>query len=70
MTGVVSECCVLATAFQAIDMGYPVIYITDASAGCSDEMEDAVIKVLSELDYVQTTILDTEGYLNRGRIQV
>lgn len=63
LTGVVSECCVLATAFQLIDMGCPVIYITDACAGISDELEEAVIMVLSGLDYVQTTILDTAGYL-------
>lgn len=63
LTGVVSECCVLATAFQLIDMGCPVIYITDACAGISDELEEAVIMVLAGLDYVQTTILDTAGYL-------
>lgn len=63
LTGVVSECCVLATAFQLIDMGCPVIYLTDACAGISDELEEAVIMVLAGLDYVQTTILDTAGYL-------
>ena len=63
LTGVVSECCVLATAFQAIDMGCPVIYITDACAGSSDELEESVVNVLSGLEYVQTTILDTDGYL-------
>ena len=63
LTGVVSECCVLATAFQAIDNGCPVIYIKDACAGSSDELEDAVVQVLSGLDYVQTTIMDTVGYL-------
>ncbi len=66
LSGVVSECCVLATAFQAIDMGCPVIYLTDACAGSSDELEDAVVKVLKGLDYVQTTILDTAGYLERS----
>lgn len=65
LTGVVSECCVLATAFQAIDMGCPVIYIKDACAGNSDETEEAVVKVLSGLDYVQTTILDTDEYLEK-----
>lgn len=63
LTGVVSECCVLATAFHAIDMGCPVVYIKDACAGSSDEMEKAVINVLAGLDYVQTTILDTAEYL-------
>ncbi len=63
LTGVVSECCVLATAFQAIDIGCPVVYITDACAGCSDELEEAVVDILSGLDYVQTTIVDTNEYL-------
>ena len=63
LTGVVSECCVLATAFQAIDMGCPVIYISDACAGISDETEAAVEMVLSGLDYVQTSILDAKEYL-------
>ena len=66
LTGVVSECCVLSTAFQAIDMGCPVVYITDACAGCSDDLEAAVINVLAGLDYVQTTILDTAGYLTKA----
>jgi len=66
LTGVVSECCVLSTAFQAIDMGCPVVYITDACAGCSDDTEAAVVSVLAGLDYVQTTILDTAGYLAKA----
>ncbi len=66
LTGVVSECCVLSTAFSAIDMGIPVIYIRDACAGCGDEFEAAARTVLSGLDYVQTTILDADDYLNRG----
>ena len=66
LTGVVSECCVLSTAFQAIDMGCPVVYITDACAGCSDDLEAAVVSVLAGLDYVQTTILDTAGYLEKA----
>lgn len=65
LTGVVSECCVLATAFRAIDMGCPVVYLTDACAGSSDKLEDAVADVLAGLDYVQTTILDTAGYLEK-----
>lgn len=68
LTGVVSECCVLSTAFQAIDMGCPVIYITDACAGISNEMEAATAMVLAGLDYVQTSILDTEKYLGRAAI--
>ena len=64
LTGVVSECCVLATAFQAIDMGAYVTYITDGCAGVSQQTETSVIEVLKGLDYVQTRITDTETYLN------
>ena len=66
LTGVVSECCVLSTAFEAIDLGCPVVYITDACAGCSDDLEGAVVSVLAGLDYVQTTILDTAAYLEKA----
>ena len=66
LTGVVSECCVLSTAFEAIDLGCPVIYITDACAGCSDDLEAAAVSVLAGLDYVQTTILDTAAYLEKA----
>ena len=66
LTGVVSECCVLSTAFEAIDLGCPVVYITDACAGCSDDLEAAVVSVLAGLDYVQTTILDSAAYLEKA----
>lgn len=35
-----SECCVLATAIDAIDTGAPVVYLTDACSGSSEEYED------------------------------
>ena len=66
LTGVVSECCVLSTAFEAIDLGCPVIYITDACAGCSDDLEVAAVSVLAGLDYVQPTSLDTAAYLEKA----
>ncbi len=66
LTGVVSECCVLATAFQAIDMGAYVTYIRDGCAGVNEQTENSVIEVLKGLDYVQTRIVDTGTYLNTG----
>ncbi len=66
LTGVVSECCVLATAFQAIDIGAYVTYITDGCAGVNEQTENSVIEVLKGLDYVQTRITDTKTYLNTG----
>ena len=47
LTGVVAECCVLATMLDAIDMGYEVVYLYDCIAGCSEENE-AMIKALAE----------------------
>ncbi|MBQ1826411.1 MAG: cysteine hydrolase [Erysipelotrichaceae bacterium] len=64
LTGVVSECCVLASAFQAIDMGAYVTYIRDGCAGVNEQTENSVIEVLKGLDYVQTRIVDTQAYLN------
>ena len=66
LTGVVSECCVIATAIDAVDMGCPVIYITDACAGADDEYEDAAVKIVSVVDYVQTKIMDTATYLSNS----
>ena len=63
LTGVVAECCVLATAMEAIDLGIPVVYIEDAVAGISPETEAATKLAIAGLDYVQTTILSTEEYL-------
>ncbi|MBE6109806.1 MAG: cysteine hydrolase [Erysipelotrichaceae bacterium] len=63
LSGVVSECCVLATAFDAIDLGSHVIYLTDACAGVSEDVENNVAEILKELDYAQTAIMSTEEYL-------
>ena len=63
LTGVVAECCVLATAMEAIDLGIPVVYVEDAVAGISSETEAATRLVIAGLDYVQTKIVTTEEYL-------
>lgn len=63
LTGVVAECCVLATAFALIDAGVKVIYLTDGVAGIDDETEKATIKVLEGLAPTQVEIMTTEEYL-------
>ncbi len=65
LTGVVAECCVLATAFALIDEGINVVYLTDAVAGIDDETEDAVQKVLEGLTPTQVNLMTTEEYLKR-----
>ena len=64
LTGVVAECCVLATMLDAIDMGYEVVYLYDCIAGCSEENE-AMIKALAEsFAPVHTTVMSSEEYLD------
>lgn len=63
LTGVVAECCVLATAIEAIDMGCHVVYLRDACSGVSEETEQAVLKVLEGLSPPHVTIMTTAEYL-------
>ena len=63
LTGVVAECCVLATAMSLIDMGCYVVYIKDAVAGISRRTCDATELVLRGLDYVHTKIMTTDEYV-------
>lgn len=63
LTGVVADCCVLWTAMEAIDLGIPVVYITDAVAGIDDESEAAADRVVRGLSPAQTTLLTTQEYL-------
>lgn len=46
VTGVVAECCVLATVFDLIDMGKKVVYLKHGVAGKDQEMEKNVMKIL------------------------
>lgn len=63
ITGVVAECCVLATAMEAIDMGCHVVYLRDAASGVDDEAEAAVVKVLEGLSPPHVTVMTTAEYL-------
>ena len=62
ITGVVAECCVLATVSSLIDAGKYVYYVTDAVAGLDKEKEDATIKVLEGLTPLHLTIITTEDF--------
>ena len=46
ITGVVAECCVLSTCFEAIDLGCKIIYLSDAVVGIDDDTEKSIVKVL------------------------
>ena len=63
LTGVVAECCVLATAMALIDAGASVIYLTDGVAGISDETEKATELVLAGLEPLHVRRMTVEEYL-------
>ena len=63
LTGVVSECCVLSTAFAAIDMGCHVVWLKDAVAGFDRDKERGAELMLEGLSPVHTTLMTTEEYL-------
>lgn len=63
LCGVVAECCVLATFFQAVDMGCHVIYLKDAAAGINRETEHAVERVIGGLCPLHGEIMTVEEYL-------
>ena len=65
ITGVVSECCILATCFEAIDMGLHIIYLKDACSGANEENEQAAIKILESMSPVHVTIMTTDEYIER-----
>lgn len=65
LAGVVAECCVLSTFFQAVDMGCHLIYLRDAVAGISEETEGAALAVVEGLCPLHAEILTTEEYLAR-----
>lgn len=66
VSGVVAECCVLATAMGLIDAGAKLLYLTDAVAGQSEAMEGMVQTILGALAPVHTQLLTVEEYLAEG----
>ena len=47
LDGVMTDCCVLNTAFDASNLGYDVVVLRDLVRGTNQEMEDAALKVVS-----------------------
>ncbi len=64
LTGVVAECCVLFTAFDAIDLGCKVIYLSDGVSGFTKEKEDASILTLTGLSPLHCQIMTCSEYEN------
>lgn len=62
ITGVMSECCVLATAIDAIDTGTPVVYLTDACSGSTQEYEDMATAMMEFASPTHTAVMTCEEY--------
>ncbi|HIV87517.1 MAG TPA: isochorismatase family protein [Candidatus Pygmaiobacter gallistercoris] len=63
VTGVVAECCVIATALALIDAGCEVVYLKDAVAGQSAAFEERVEEILGALAPVHTSVMTVSEYL-------
>ena len=63
LTGVVAECCVIATMMETIDLGCPVIYLTDAISGQSAEKEAQIRALAESFAPVHTAVERSEEYL-------
>jgi nicotinamidase-related amidase len=47
LDGVMTDCCVLNTAFDASNLGYNVVVLQDLVRGTNEEMEAAALKIVS-----------------------
>ena len=47
LDGVMTDCCVLNTAFDASNLGYNVVLLRDLVRGTNEEMEAAALKIVS-----------------------
>lgn len=47
LTGCMTDCCILSSAFDASNRNYRVIVARDCVAGTNDELEDAALKIIS-----------------------
>lgn len=63
LTGVVAECCVLATFFEGTDAGYRFVYLTDACAGVDADSERAVQTILQGLSPLHVELMTTAEYI-------
>ena len=63
LTGVVAECCVLATMMDAIDQGYEVIYLYDCIAGNTAEHEKMIRELAEFFSPMHTRVMKSREYL-------
>ena len=60
LTGVATDCCILATALGAVDAGRYVTVVTDGCAAVSDEAQDQTLGLLELLSPMCTVVASTE----------
>ncbi len=65
LTGVVAECCILATLESLIDAGVKVLYLKDAIAGQTSEFEAVIEKIAKSFSTIHTEVITVEDYLHR-----
>ena len=65
LTGVVSECCVLSTFFEGIDLGCKLIWLTDATSGLNPILEAETLHILQGLSPLHVEFMTTEEYLTQ-----
>ena len=66
VTGAVAECCVLSTVFSLIDLGKPVLWLTDCIAGIDRTREQAVQTVLTDLIPLHIRPMTLDDYLSEA----
>jgi nicotinamidase-related amidase len=47
--GVATECCVMATAFDAADAGYEVVVVADACAGATSTLHEQALCIMASM---------------------
>ena len=63
LTGVVAECCVLATMMEAIDLGIQVVYLYDCVAGQTPHKEACARQIADDFSPIHTLVMSSEDYL-------
>lgn len=64
LTGVVAECCILATLMEAIDDGIKVVYLTDCIAGQNKENEDMIRRIAESFSPMHVLVMDSQTYIS------
>lgn len=63
VTGIQTECCVLATILDAVDAGIEVMYVRDACSGKNEGLERATEEILKRLS-IHVTCLDAQEWID------